>query len=367
MKYIRSIKNDKLEINSKQYFYILLFFLKTLYFIFFASLLVFARPVLGIAFFGYRIGELAVLLSFIISILILIISEKKHSLFFNNRLMLVSYKIIILSFFILAFVSNSSFFNSYTYKISSYIWTVSFFYLGFLLIANFKIEKFNPLMFMSLIPLVTYIISTGNYPNFIMQFFIDYSDKFQFLKPSDIFLGYIVTNFVNRYIFNSKKLSIAYLIVSTALLAPLLLVGSRGSFLGLSLFFLLELINYRYELIKNWKNTIFIFLIGLIVLIFSTSRIDFENNSNVNFGEDFTDYLGQNISPQGLIDSLRDFENEKDTVRVFYSFYWHYGRLESTDSTTNWRLDIWQDIFYGMVEEEKLLKAMDIKRCSLKC
>ena len=129
MKYIRSIKNDKLEINSKQYFYILLFFLKTLYFIFFASLLVFARPVLGIAFFGYRIGELAVLLAFIISFLILIISEKKHSLFFNNRLMLVSYKIIILSFFILALYQTLA--NSYTYKISSYIWTVSFFLFRF--------------------------------------------------------------------------------------------------------------------------------------------------------------------------------------------------------------------------------------------
>ena len=40
-------------------------------------------------------------------------------------------------------------------------------------------------MFMSLIPLVTYT-STGNYP--INAVFIDYSDKFQFLKPSDIFL-----------------------------------------------------------------------------------------------------------------------------------------------------------------------------------
>jgi hypothetical protein len=361
MKYLQSMKNDKLDTNSKQNFYILLFFLKFLYFIFFASLLVFARPVLGIAFFGYRIGELAVLLAFLISILFLILPEKIQSLFFKNRLMSISHKLIILSFFVLAFVSNSSFLSSYTYKVSSYIWTISFFYLGFFLITNFKVEKFNPLMFMSAIPLVTYILSTGNYPNFVMQFFIDYSDKFQFLKPSDIFLGYIVTNFVNRYIFNSKKLSIAYLVVSTALMAPLLLIGSRGSFLGMALFFLFELFNYRYELIKNWKNTLLIFLIGLIVLIFSTSRIDFENNSNINLGEDFTDYLGQNISPLGLIDSLRDFENEKDTVRVFFTFYWHYGRLASSDATTNWRLDIWQDILFDMIDENRIFKGYGYK------
>jgi hypothetical protein len=361
MKYLHIIKNDELEINTKQYFFNLLFILKTLYFIFFASLLVFARPVLGINFFGYRIGELAVVLAFFISILFFILPEKIQSLFFKNRLMLISHKLIILSFFVLAFVSNSNFLSSYTYKVSSYIWTISFFYLGILLIANFKVEKFNPLMFMSAIPLVTYIISTGNYPNFIMQFFIDYSDKFQFLKPSDIFLGYIVTNFVNRYIFKSKKSSISYLVISTALMAPLLLLGSRGSFLGMTLFFLFELFNYRYELIKNWKNTLLIFLIGLIVLIFSTSRIDFENNSNITLGEDFTEYLGENISPIGLIDSLREFENKKDTVRVFFSFYWHYGRLESTDSTTNWRLDIWQDIFYGMVEDGRIIKGYGYK------
>ena len=173
MKYLHSIKNDELEINTKQYFFNLLFILKTLYFIFFASLLVFARPVLGISFFGYRIGELAVVLAFFISILFFILPEKIQSLFFKNRLMLISHKLIILSFFVLAFVSNSNFLSSYTYKVSSYIWTISFFYLGILLIANFKVEKFNPLMFMSPIPLVTYIISTGNYPNFIMQFFIN--------------------------------------------------------------------------------------------------------------------------------------------------------------------------------------------------
>ena len=65
--------------------------------------------------------------------------------------------------------------------------------------------------------------------------------------------------------------------------------------------------------------------------------------------------MSENSNPAGLINSLREFENKKDTVRVFFSFYWHYGRLESTDSTTNWRLDIWQDVVYGVIEEGKVL------------
>ena len=89
MKYLQAIKNDELEINTKQYFFKLLFILKTLYFIFFASLLVFARPVLGISLFGYRIGELSIVLAFIVSMLFLILPEKTQSLFFNNRFNLI--------------------------------------------------------------------------------------------------------------------------------------------------------------------------------------------------------------------------------------------------------------------------------------
>ena len=29
----------------------------------------------------------------------------------------------------------------------------------------------------------------------------------------------------------------------------------------------------------------------------------------------------------------------------------HYGRLESTDPTANWRLDIWQDVVFDMFED----------------
>ena len=35
----------------------------------------------------------------------------------------------------------------------------------------------------------------------------------------------------------------------------------------------------------------------------------------------------------------------------------HYGRLESTDPTANWRLDIWQDVIFDMVKEDRVLSG----------
>ena len=35
----------------------------------------------------------------------------------------------------------------------------------------------------------------------------------------------------------------------------------------------------------------------------------------------------------------------------------HYGRLESTDPTANWRLDIWQDVIFDLVQEKKYLSG----------
>ena len=56
-------------------------------------------------------------------------------------------------------------------------------------------------------------------------------------------------------------------------------------------------------------------------------------------------------SAANLSSSLNNLANERDTVKVWLSFYFHYGRLESTDPTTNWRLDIWQDVTFDMFEE----------------
>jgi hypothetical protein len=358
MELLDTIKLQEKKINEREFRGLALFFIKFVYVFFIGALLVFARPVLGLEVFQFKIGELAILFGFLLSIITLIMPKRVYLNFFEDSLFFYTQKLITLSFIVLALISKSDFLSSYTYKSSSYIWSISFIYLGLLYLCNFRVEKYNPLFGLSIVPFVAFFISTGNYPNFIMKFFKENSDKFQFLKPSDIFLGYIVSNFVNRFIFKTEKNRLLFLIISTSLLAPLLLVGSRGSFLGLSLFFCLEIFSSRKYIISHFRQSIMFIFVGIVVLILSVTRIDFENGNNLNFAED----LAENASPAGLVESLRDFENEKDTVRVFFTFYWHYGRLTSSDATTNWRLDIWQDVLHDMIDEKKIISGYGYKQ-----
>ena len=55
--------------------------------------------------------------------------------------------------------------------------------------------------------------------------------------------------------------------------------------------------------------------------------------------------------------SLENIASNKDNVNVWFSFYWHYGRLESTDPTTNWRLDIWQDVVHDLIDENRIFQG----------
>jgi len=86
------------------------------------------------------------------------------------------------------------------------------------------------------IPFFTYLFSSGNYPNVFIDFFKEYSDKFQFLKASDIFIGYASVNFLMKYVLKSQNRRFLFFLITSGLLLPLLLFASRGSFLGVLIY-----------------------------------------------------------------------------------------------------------------------------------
>ena len=47
---------------------------------------------------------------------------------------------------------------------------------------------------------------------------------------------------------------------------------------------------------------------------------------------------------QNITTTSSQIIENKDTLETLFSFYYLDGRIFSTDSTTNWRLDIWQDV-----------------------
>ena len=140
--------------------------------------------------------------------------------------------------------------------------------------------------------------------------------------------------------------------VTSALLLPLLLYSSRGSFLGVLIYIIFELFYSRRYINNNRLRVCIYFLISLLFFSFSVLRID---NSELN--RPGVDDLIKVVNPSAVTEGITSLAVEKDTVRVIFSFYMHYGRLESTDPTANWRLDIWQDVIVDLIQEKKYLSG----------
>ena len=339
MKTIQILKNEKL--NS---------ILQILFFGFFGCVILFNRSFVGLYIFGFRLGEILTGVGLLISLIFLILPKKYLSSFYFNNFQYYGSKLIVLSFFLINIINNGSFTSTYTYKSSSYIWTTFFIFFG--LITNLKTHiKIEYLYrFFLVVPFLTYLFSSGNYPNFFIDFFILNSDKFQFLKASDIFIGYASINFLNKYFIKSENRRFLYFMITSGLMLPLLLFASRGSFLGVVIYMLFELFYSRRYINNNRLRVGIYLLISLLFFSFSALRIDRSELNRPSF-----DDLVQVVNPSAVSDSISSLAEEKDTVRVFFSFYLHYGRLESTDPTANWRLDIWQDVLFDMAKEGRVL------------
>jgi hypothetical protein len=209
------------------------------------------------------------------------------------------------------------------------------------------------------VPIAHYFMSTGYYPNYIIKFFNIYSDKFEFTKASDIFLSYVVANIFLYKLITSKYFKFSYLLATSALLFPLLLLMSRGAFIGSFIFFLISIYYFRFFMIQNLKKTIIMILISagiLLLSIFNVNEIDF--GFNINFSGDIilqpSQIAGEDLSiSNNILKIVRKGEQRK----AFLSLYFENGRLYSIDQTTNWRFDIWQDTFEDMLNKNIFLRG----------
>ena len=166
----------KIKINKKNtLFTILVFYFLVAYF---------NRSFVGIMIFGFRLGEFIVLFGLLLSLFFFI----SGNIGFKNNKILLFYRLIILSFLISLFLNNGSF-VSYTYKSSSYIWMVSYIFLG-KYFSKHKLIPSSSYLVLGLLPLFSYIFSTGNYPNFIIDFSINFLINFNLQKQVTLFILY---------------------------------------------------------------------------------------------------------------------------------------------------------------------------------
>ena len=331
---IKQILKSKLLIN----------YLSIPYFLYIFFVIIFGRTFNGLFIGPFRLGELVIGFSILLMVFILFYFRKN----LVDQTLLKLFFLLIVIFVVSAVLSNSNFLNTYTYKSSSILWTLSFIYLGSTLFQSEYRDRF--IKFLYIFSPLTYIFTIVFYPNPLYNFFVVNSDKFDYLKSSDIVLTYLLLNFLTKRYSGNEKFSYKFFIFSTAMIAPLLSFMSRGAFLTLILYCLFEIFYIRRFVIKNKLYSLAIFLFSTILFALSTviitTEIDFEF---LNFGKkiEIVDE-NQNVIASGRTEVVKrqlpivfiEREFFGTTLSVFYKD----GRFYSTEPTANWRLQLWQDV-----------------------
>jgi len=312
--------------------------------------MIFARSFIGLQYGNIQLGKLMILGTFAASLIFFVYSFYDYKFFYKEILLSRIHQLIILSFVISLFLNDTSFVSSYTYKVSSYIWTLSFIFFGKLVSEQKIFSNKIKLLMLFILPL-NYLFSTGRYPDIFISLFNNYSDKFQFLKGSDILLVYLVSVILSYQYFEKNKYKISYLFISTALMIPLLLFLSRGAFLPAFVFFLCELIFWKKEIFKNFAFSSILTLV--CIPIFLASTLNVYGNLTFTKVQESIEGPEENI----VIENLTSLIKDKNTHKVFLSFYIVDGRLSSEDITTRWRLDIWQDVIEDMYEDKLFISG----------
>lgn len=292
----------------------------------FFLLLTFGRNLTGLYIFSFRLGEYIVGLLFLFTHVYLFKGKDR-----NLRYIHLSFLLLFYYKFLLVITSVEDFL---LFRLSSTIWVIVT--IAFAKIINLNKKKITLILFASLISL--YLLNNVYYPEFIKDFFLLNSDKFDFTKPSDLFLIFATTTFFTYKLFEAK-----FFYISTAffsfLYVPIFINESRGAFFGyllLILLFFMDTICKHYE-INIYKYLIYIFLLGVIFVGFGVNNLDEvslseEKISSNNFSID----LNKKIFPDSL-------------------FYVDNEIIGSPDESINWRLVIWQTAINDMVNNNQLL------------
>lgn len=329
---------------------------------FFLSILLFGRTFMGIFVFNdYRVGEISMGLSFMLSLFLTIYLLKKKNLFPEiNLSVLYTYVSILLFFLINLILTNSSLLNTYTFKSSSYIWTFGFFLLGYIFYWH---NNYNKKFHYFLVGLLIYLYFYSIYgiPYEYVQTILLYSDKFEPHKGSDIMIIFVSTLFIFNRIVSNKRIGLEVFLFFSVSYLPLILFKSRASFIAILIFIFFEMNYYRSESIKaSFKRNTLIFVILLLVFIqsvFLVSGSTFLETSQENFISE-VEYGLEYITTYRA-------DPDDEVFRLFYIAEDVLGtrttRIFSTDNNLNWRLQIWQDVLYDLNTKNSLFSGYGYK------
>jgi len=313
---------------------------------FFFLMLTFVRSFMGIYIFNLRLGEILVGFSLILTIMVLFLLISKNNVLYEiDKKIKYFYFLIILSFFVVIFLSNSDLSRTYTYKASSYIWTMSFIFVGYFFYSydtgdteKLLIWLLNPTLYLA------YFFQVFNIPDFVINYFLSISDKFEPHKGSDLTILFVITFLLNNKFFHKSKYFVEYYIIFFSLYAPFLYFKSRASFIAVLLFVLMQFVNYRKYYFRH-VSIVRIFLVFIISLLIVIQSVFWVQQSGII----------KIYEARENVVSLIEYRTQTYVENIDDGFFWiSDGRLFTADGNLNWRLDIWQDIIFDLKETNKI-------------
>lgn len=313
----------------------------------------FARTFMGLSFYGIRLGEILIGTSALVLLLYTtIVPLTKRKYFLNNKKL--NYLLIILysSFFILNIFEGVSLANPSVYKVSSYIWTFGALIFGYEFISKMRFKIFNHDIILSFTGLfLIYVFSTRGISENLQNVFLNYTDKFEYPKGSDLLLAFIFIFYIFLEFKKYSRSSLFILIFSTSLYAPLFLVKSRSGFFSLIIFILLILPKFKKKDFNLDLKLSLSFVLGIIIFLLSTSWVV---SKDISIDEEIDQELKFAITSR--YSTINDNKYEEEILELKL-FYFEQGRIFSTDGNLNWRLQIWQDIFHDMSRASNLFEG----------
>ena len=154
-------------------------YLNPLVFMFFLLVFLFTRSFMGIYIFGFRIGEYAILSSFLFLLLYIFLNNKfkLFEIFKENMITHMTY-LLFLTFIIFLLISNANLTDTYIFKASSYIWTIGYLFFGYLVTEKLTLNKFY-INSSLLILIYIYYVAINDLPQSVQEFFLSISDKYE--------------------------------------------------------------------------------------------------------------------------------------------------------------------------------------------
>ena len=307
--------------------------------------LLFSRSFLGIYLFNFRIGEYLIAFSLLLFIGTLIAFVRSELFIKLPKAIKFTLYSLFIYFLINAFLSNSSFFDTYTYKTSSYIWTLSFIFLGI----NAKQIQLNKkaVWILEICVVLIYFSNILGYPDFLIEFFINYSDKYEQHKGSDLALFFMVGSLLISKNLNYSENAFQLTVLNCSLYIPLFLYKSRAAFIGVIILMIYELYIYLREIkVFSFKNFI-LFIFSLLLITYSTIQSQ-------------TKVVPEEVSLEMIAESYSSLSKYKfQHFQDDYPFiYFQNSRIYSGDGNLNWRFDMWQDELDFVKESGRLFSGI---------